>query len=96
MHLDAVAPGMIETPTITEMRSDPDVGPLLAMLPIPVGRTGRPEEIAALIDLLIGPDGGDFCGSVVFCDGGSDAVLRPDDAPAPWDLSPGDFGKSPS
>ena len=93
VRLNAVAPGMIETPMITDMRSDPDVGPLLAMLPIPVGRTGRPEEIAALIDFLLGPEGGYFCGSVLFCDGGSDALLRPDDAPAPWDISPGDFGK---
>jgi NAD(P)-dependent dehydrogenase (short-subunit alcohol dehydrogenase family) len=93
IRLNAVAPGMIETPMITDMRSDPDVGPLLAMLPIPVGRTGRPEEIAALIEFLIGPEGGYFCGSVLFCDGGSDALLRPDDAPAPWDLSPRDFGK---
>jgi NAD(P)-dependent dehydrogenase (short-subunit alcohol dehydrogenase family) len=93
VRLNAVAPGMIETPMITDMRSDPDVGPLLAMLPIPVGRSGRPEEIAALIDFLLGPDGGYFCGSVVFCDGGSDALLRPNDAPAPWMISPGDFGK---
>ena len=93
VRLNAVAPGMIETPMITDMRSDPDVGPLLAMLPIPVGRTGRPEEIAALIDFLIGPEGGYFCGSVVFCDGGSDALLRPNDAPAPWDISPSDFGR---
>jgi NAD(P)-dependent dehydrogenase (short-subunit alcohol dehydrogenase family) len=94
IRLNAVAPGMIETPMITDMRSDPDVGPLLAMLPIPVGRTGRPEEIAALIDFLLGPDGGYFCGSVVFCDGGSDALLRPNDAPAPWDLSPSEFGQT--
>jgi NAD(P)-dependent dehydrogenase (short-subunit alcohol dehydrogenase family) len=94
VRLNAVAPGMIETPMITEMRGDPDVGPLLAMFPIPVGRTGRPEEIAALIDFLIGPDGGYFCGSVVFCDGGTDALLRPNDAPAPWDISLGDFGQN--
>ncbi len=47
------------------------------MMPIPVGRTGRPAEIAALVELLLGPDGGFFCGSVLFCDGGSDALLRP-------------------
>jgi len=91
LRLNAIAPGMIETPMITEMRSDPDVGPLLDMFPLPVGRTGRPEEIAALIEFLIGPDGGFFCGSVVFCDGGTDALLRTADWPAPWDISPSDF-----
>ena len=58
------------------MRANPETGPLLEMLPIPAGRPGRPEEIAALVELLLGPDGGFFCGSVLFCDGGSDALLR--------------------
>jgi NAD(P)-dependent dehydrogenase (short-subunit alcohol dehydrogenase family) len=93
LRLNAIAPGMIETPMVTDMRTDPDVGPLLDMLPIPVGRTGRPEEIAALVAFLLGPEGGYFCGSILFCDGGSDALLRPADWPAPWDISVRDFGQ---
>ena len=49
-----------------------------------VGRRGRPEEIAALIEFLLGPDARFFCGSVVFCDGGTDAMTRADDIPPPW------------
>lgn len=90
IRCNAVAPGMVDTPLVAEGRADPEVGPLLELLPIPVGRPGRPEEIAALVDLLLGPDGGYFCGSVVFVDGGSDALLRTDDWPAPWDLDLGD------
>jgi NAD(P)-dependent dehydrogenase (short-subunit alcohol dehydrogenase family) len=93
LRLNAIAPGMIETPMVADMRSDPEVGPLLEMLPIPVGRNGRPDEIAALAQFLLGPDGGFFCGSVVFCDGGSDALLRTADWPAPWDISVRDFGR---
>jgi NAD(P)-dependent dehydrogenase (short-subunit alcohol dehydrogenase family) len=93
LRLNAIAPGMIETPMVSDMRSDPEVGPLLAMLPIPVGRTGRPEEIAALVELLLGPDGGFFCGSVLFCDGGSDALLRTVDWPAAWNISVRDLGQ---
>ena len=89
IRLNAVAPGMVDTPLVAEGRADPEVAPLLAMLPIPLGRPGRPDEIAALVDLLLGPDGGFFCGSVVFVDGCSDALLRTDDWPAPWDLSLG-------
>jgi hypothetical protein len=63
------------------------------MLPIPVGRTGRAEEIAALAELLLGPDGGFFCGSVLFCDGGSDALLRTRDWPAAWDIPLPELGK---
>jgi NAD(P)-dependent dehydrogenase (short-subunit alcohol dehydrogenase family) len=92
-RLNAVAPGMIETPMVAGMRADPETGPLLDLLPIPVGRAGRPDEIAALIEFLLGPDGAFFCGSVVFCDGGSDAVLRTTDWPAAWDISVGQLGQ---
>ncbi len=93
LRLNAIAPGMIDTPMITGMRADPEAGPLLDMLPIPVGRPGRPEEIAALVEFLLGPDGAFFCGSVVFCDGGSDALLRTRDWPAAWDISVRDLGQ---
>jgi NAD(P)-dependent dehydrogenase (short-subunit alcohol dehydrogenase family) len=92
-RLNAIAPGMIDTPMIASMRADPEAGPLLDMLPIPVGRPGRPEEIAALVEFLLGPDGAFFCGSVVFCDGGSDALLRTRDWPAAWDISVRDLGQ---
>ncbi len=64
LRLNAIAPGLIDTPMVAGMRADPEAGPLLDMLPIPVGRPGRPEEIAALVDFLLGPDGAFFCGSV--------------------------------
>ena len=93
LRLNAVAPGMIDTPMVAAMRSDPETGPLLDMLPIPVGRPGRPEEIAALVEFLLGPEGAFFCGSVLFCDGGSDALLRTRDWPAAWDISVRDLGQ---
>ena len=93
LRLNAVAPGMIDTPMVAGMRADTKAGPMLDMLPIPVGRPGRAEEIAAVIDLLLGPDGTFFCGSVVFCDGGSDALLRTEDWPAAWDISVADLGE---
>ncbi len=93
IRLNAIAPGMIDTPMVAGLRANPEAGPLLDMLPIPVGRPGRPEEIAALVDLLVGPDGAFFCGSVLFCDGGSDALLRTNDWPAAWDISVRDLGQ---
>jgi NAD(P)-dependent dehydrogenase (short-subunit alcohol dehydrogenase family) len=93
LRLNAVAPGMIDTPMVAGMRADAEAGPLLDMLPIPVGRPGRPEEIAAVVDLLLAPDGSFFCGSVLFCDGGSDALLRTNDWPAAWDISVRDLGQ---
>jgi NAD(P)-dependent dehydrogenase (short-subunit alcohol dehydrogenase family) len=94
LRLNAVAPGLIETPMVAAMRADERTGPMLDMLPIPLGRGGRPEEIAALVAFLVGPDSTFFCGSVVFCDGGSDALLRTRDWPAAWDISGRDFGRA--
>jgi NAD(P)-dependent dehydrogenase (short-subunit alcohol dehydrogenase family) len=83
IRLNAVAPGMIDTAMTAEGRADPTMAPLLDMFPIPLGRPGRPEEIAALIAFLLGPEARFFCGSIVFADGGTDALLRADDWPAP-------------
>jgi NAD(P)-dependent dehydrogenase (short-subunit alcohol dehydrogenase family) len=93
IRLNAIAPGMVDTPMVAGLRADAKAGPMLDMLPIPVGRPGRPEEIAAVVDLLLGPDGSFFCGSVVFCDGGSDALLRTNDWPAAWDISVPELGR---
>ena len=67
-----------------ELRRDPEVGPMLDQFPIPAGRPGRAEEISALVAYLLGPDARFFVGSLVFADGGTDALLRPDDWPTPW------------
>ena len=84
IRLNALAPGMIDTPLVAEGRADPEIAPLLDALPIPVGRPGRPEEIAAFAAFLLGPEARFFCGSVLFVDGGSDALFRADDMPVPW------------
>lgn len=79
--LNAVAPGLIETPLTEESRVDPVKGPVFDKFPMPVGRLGYPDEVAALVAFLLGPDARFICGSLIFCDGGSDALLRPDDWP---------------
>ena len=80
--LNAIAPGMTDTAMIEEGRRDPLIGPLLDQFPLPVGRMGRPEEMAALISFLLGPDARFFVGSLLFNDGGTDALLRADDYPS--------------
>jgi NAD(P)-dependent dehydrogenase (short-subunit alcohol dehydrogenase family) len=92
IRLNAIAPGMIDTPMIAEGRTFPEIAAGLDMFPLPLGRPGRPEEIAALVEYLLGPDGRFFCGSILFCDGGTDALLRPDDWPIAWDADISAFG----
>ena len=92
-RLNAIAPGLIETPMVAGMRADTEMGPMLDLLPIPVGRGGRPDEIAALVEFLLGPDAAFFCGSVLFCDGGSDALLRTTDWPAAWAIDVRSLGQ---
>jgi NAD(P)-dependent dehydrogenase (short-subunit alcohol dehydrogenase family) len=86
IRLNALAPGMVETAMVAETRADPVLGKLIDAMPMPLGRGGKPEELAALAAFLLGPHGRYFCGSVVLCDGGTEALLRPDDWPARWEL----------
>jgi NAD(P)-dependent dehydrogenase (short-subunit alcohol dehydrogenase family) len=81
--LNAIAPGAIETPMLRAVRADPVIGEFVDAFPIPVGRKGSAEEVAAFVDFLLGPDARFICGSVLFIDGGSDAQLRADDFPTP-------------
>jgi NAD(P)-dependent dehydrogenase (short-subunit alcohol dehydrogenase family) len=81
--LNAVAPGKVQTPLLDETRSDAVIGEMVDAFPVPIGRSARPDELAAFVCFLLGPDARFFCGSVVFVDGGTDAQLRADDFPLP-------------
>jgi NAD(P)-dependent dehydrogenase (short-subunit alcohol dehydrogenase family) len=78
VRLNAVAPGPVDTPLLAGGLEDPVFGPLIEALPVPMGRRGNPAEIAAAVGFLLDPANSYIHGSVLFVDGGSDALLRPD------------------
>ncbi len=67
VRVNAIAPGPIVT-DLTATMEEADRQAFIAALP--VGRFGRPEEIAATALLLAGPDGGFYVGATLSPNGG--------------------------
>jgi NAD(P)-dependent dehydrogenase (short-subunit alcohol dehydrogenase family) len=78
IRLNAVAPGPIQTPLLQGGLEDARYGPAIRGFPIPTGGFGAPEDVAAAVAFLLGPEARFCCGSVLFVDGGTDALLRAD------------------
>jgi NAD(P)-dependent dehydrogenase (short-subunit alcohol dehydrogenase family) len=79
IRLNAIAPGLIDTPMTASSR-DFILG-LTEIFPIPQARAGRPEEVAGLLAYLLSPDASFFSGSFIIMDGGTDAAVRTHDWP---------------
>ena len=77
IRINAVAPGMIATPMTDALRADPQLGVFADAYPSAIGRAGRPEEIADLIAFLLSDAASLLVGSVIFADGGTDAIMHP-------------------
>ncbi len=78
VRLNAVAPGAVKTPLLQGGLDHPLYGDAIRNFPIPTGGFGEPSHIAAAVAFLLSPDAGFCCGTVLFADGGTDAMLRPD------------------
>lgn len=85
IRLNAVAPGMIASPMTDQLLADAEIGPLVEAYPTAIGRLGRPDEIAALIAFMLSDASSLMVGSVVYADGGTDAMLHPK-APEGWNV----------
>jgi len=71
INVNAIGPGVIETPLAAGLAGERD-GVIRGALEsrTPVGRVGQPDDIAALVNFMVGPDGAFMSGSYVVMDGG--------------------------
>lgn len=69
IRVNAIAPGIIETPMIDSIKQDPKT--MEAMLArVPMGRVGKPEEVSNAVVFLASDKASYITGSVIVVDGG--------------------------
>lgn len=77
--LNAVAPGVVKTPMTAPLLADDN---MLAVVqqsnPMAVTEYAEPEEIAEAIVHLVTIKSHYVVGQILYCDGGTDALMRPD------------------
>jgi len=70
VRVNAVGPGPVETPMVAAVTGGGGDGLSRVLSRIPLGRLGRPEEIAAIVAFLAGDDASYLTGQTIFADGG--------------------------
>ena len=87
IRLNAIAPGAILTPLLQAQLDDPETASAIESFPIPSGDFGTPQAIADWVVFMLSPAADFMVGSLVFVDGGTDALFRADDWPRPVSVS---------
>jgi NAD(P)-dependent dehydrogenase (short-subunit alcohol dehydrogenase family) len=77
--LNGVSPGLVRTPmTIPLLASEEGRALLAKAVPRAVAEPAEPEDIALLLAFLAGADNRYLVGQVLYCDGGTDVLMRGD------------------
>ncbi len=76
IRVNAISPGPIDTSGITELVGEENSAAYKAKLAteLPVGRIGRPEEVAAAVAFLASPDSSYMVGANLYVDGGANQI----------------------
>lgn len=78
VRINAVAPGTTQTPLLQAGLDDPLWGDAIRNFPVPMGGFADPAQIASALAFFLGEESSFCTGSVLFVDGGTDALMRPD------------------
>lgn len=80
VRMNAVAPGITETNMTEEISKDENLGEAIKQFAemTPLGGSAQPGQIASAMRFLLSPAADFICGAVLFVDGGTDALMRPD------------------
>jgi NAD(P)-dependent dehydrogenase (short-subunit alcohol dehydrogenase family) len=73
IRVNAVIPGFTDTPLVRAVMTD-DAERERLVKTIPLGRPGRPEEVAAVMAFLASDDAAYVTGAAWACDGGMTAI----------------------
>ncbi|MGI9286000.1 MAG: SDR family oxidoreductase [Pseudomonadales bacterium] len=78
VRINAIVPGMTQTPMVDDILKDPEFGQFAEMVPIPLGRKGTAEEMAGVIAFMLSDAASYITGMMMWVDGGTDAAVRAD------------------
>ena len=84
IRCNAIAPGVIVTPLLDkriEQSADPEANRAALAARSPIGRVGRPDDVAAAAHFLLSAEAGFITGHVMVVDGGSTSAMPPVDLP---------------
>lgn len=77
VRVNILAPGCAKTPMTDDALADPEMGPLMQGMPVPIGAWAEPEEIAEAARWLLSDSSRYVVGSVLVVDGGIYALTHP-------------------